>query len=196
MNANLIVIVAAAAVLMSFAWGMVWHFRRPGQLSPGARRTAALGSLSAAVHLYGVTTQGEGWPGLSVPLYCGSAVLFWWAVTVSRQRLQACFCGGGETELVLAGPYRWIRHPFYAAYGLAWLAGVLATLWWPTLLTAAAMCHIYWRAARAEEDALREGPVGKRYREYQRRAGQFWPASWRGYGLGEERIRPRDSMSS
>lgn len=196
MNTNLVVTAAAAAALTSFAWGMVWHFRSPGKLSPAAQRTAALGAISTYVHLYGLMMHGDGWLGIGFLLYWVSTGLFWWAVSASRRRLRACFCGGGETEVVIAGPYRWIRHPFYAAYGLAWLAGVLATLWWPTLLTAAAMCSVYWKAAVAEEAALRQGAAGVRYREYQRWAGPFWPASWRGYALGEERISPRDSMSS
>lgn len=196
MNLHLMMTAAAAAAFASFAWGMRWHFRSPGGLSPAARRTAALGALSTAVHGYGLAAHDEGWPIVGLILYGGSAGLFWWAVAVSRERLRACFCGGGETEVILAGPYRWIRHPFYTAYGLAWLAGVVSTWWWPALMLAAAMCRIYWQAARGEEAALEQGPAGARYQEYQRKAGRFWPASWRGYALGEVRISPRDSMSS
>lgn len=196
MKPNLIVMAAAAAALTSFAWGMVWHFSSPGKLSPAARRTAGMGALATVLHLYGLAVHGDGWLATGTLLYALSGTLFWWAVAVSRRQLRACFCGGGETVVIVAGPYRWMRHPFYAAYGLTWLAGALATFWWPALLAGAAMCGVYWKAAQREEAALRQGPAGALYREYQRATGHFWPASWRGYSLGEERISPSDSISS
>jgi hypothetical protein len=177
--------------------GCVWHFRSPGKVESRRRGGRRRWARSATVlHLYGLggRTARDGRPWTL--LYALSGTLFWWAVAVSRRQLRACFCGGGEAVVIVAGPYRWIRHPFYAAYGLTWLAGALATFWWPALLAGAAMCGVYWKAAQREEAALRQGPAGALYREYQRATGHFWPASWRGYSLGEERISPSDSISS
>jgi protein-S-isoprenylcysteine O-methyltransferase Ste14 len=76
---------------------------------------------------------------------------------------------------VKKGPYRYIRHPFYAAYNLTWAAGFAATGWWPLAATAVVMGAVYERFARGEERAFLNGPLAREYSDYRRQAGKYFP---------------------
>ena len=78
-------------------------------------------------------------------------------------------------RLVVAGPYRLVRHPLYAA-GFLMLAGIaLATASWLVgALCAVAAAAIRWVVVPLEEDQL-ERRFGERYRDYRRRTGALAP---------------------
>jgi len=115
---------------------------------------------------------------------CGGAGLFWRAVSVSRGKLAACGQGCVSREILSTGPYRYIRHPFYAAYNLTWLAGFVATGRWPLALSAAGMAALYESCARDEERAFLRAPMGAAYRVYSARAGRYLPRFTRAFGPG------------
>ena len=79
-----------------------------------------------------------------------------------------------RTSLVLAGPYRYVRHPIYALSQFMMLATVAAV---PSpLMIAAGACHILllqWEARR-EEKHLR-ATHGDDYAQYCARVGRFFP---------------------
>lgn len=76
--------------------------------------------------------------------------------------------------LITGGPFRFVRHPFYLAYVLAWLAAPVAT--WGPVITLFALIQIatFIVAARREERQL-EGLFGEGYRAYKARTGMFLP---------------------
>jgi len=87
---------------------------------------------------------------------------------------------GEKTQLVVTGPYAYVRHPIYALSSLLMLATVVAV---PTpLMIALAFIHIVflqWEARREERHLVTAH--GSEYDEYMRRVGRFIPRSIGGY---------------
>ncbi len=73
------------------------------------------------------------------------------------------------------GPYRFVRHPFYCSYLLAWAAGFVATAQTWLLPTVAVMLVIYVRAAKLEEEKFTRSPLAGTYERYRSRTGLFLP---------------------
>jgi len=172
-------IIPMAMCLGSFAWGMRRFFVRHGPMSLGLKATTIAGLISALLHGTVIVTSPQ--PTIAecstgIALYSVSLLLFWWAEATNRGRpLAACFTPVGPTHITMSGPYRLVRHPFYCAYLLTWLAGLVGTgsLW--LLPNMAAMSAIYGIAALKEEKQFSSGPLAVQYREYRSRTGMFFP---------------------
>jgi protein-S-isoprenylcysteine O-methyltransferase Ste14 len=165
----------AVVCFSSFGWGMARHFRRAGPPPRALILSALLAAFSAAVNAAALLTSAPEFPCAAIVLYGLSAALFWSAVSVTRGKLSACWEGSLSAALVRDGPYRCIRHPFYLAYDLTWIAGYVATGWWPLAVAALAMAVVYEAAARKEERTLLAGPLAGQYKIYKRAAGRYWP---------------------
>jgi protein-S-isoprenylcysteine O-methyltransferase Ste14 len=159
----------------SFGWGMIWHFRRVGGPSGEMIGTGVAGMVCAGLQIMALFGRLVIYPYIAVAMYGVSAALFWWAVSVTRGKLAACGQSFISPTVVTSGPYRYIRHPFYFAYNLAWFAGFVATGWWPTAATALLMAAIYERFAREEERGLLAGKCGVSYANYARVTGRYLP---------------------
>lgn len=165
--------------LSSFAWGMHKFFVQPSGATVGMRIVSACGVLFAALHLAaivlpnGVSAQRG---AVAALFYLGSLVLFWWAIrTNSAIRLSAVFSLDLPLHLVKGGPYRFIRHPFYCSYLLAWFGGIAATgrLW--LVPTVVVMIAIYLRAARGEEQKFLRSTLAGDYVKYRERTAFLLP---------------------
>lgn len=77
--------------------------------------------------------------------------------------------------LVTSGPFRWIRHPFYVAYWLGFLAAPVATASLVLAIPTAVYTVVFVVAARQEEALLLTSSLGDQYREYAERTGMFVP---------------------
>jgi protein-S-isoprenylcysteine O-methyltransferase Ste14 len=165
----------AGLCLGSFAWGMVRHFRRLGKPSRTMLLTALLGVACATLQIDALDTRQLRFPEAALALYSASVALFWWAVLVTRGKLAACGQGCVSPEVVRAGPYRYIRHPFYASYNMTWLAGFAAVGWWPLAIGSIVMAALYERFAQEEEWGVSISPLAGEYREYKRRTGRYLP---------------------
>lgn len=162
----------------SFGWGMRKHFECSGAFTAGMTTTAVAGSAASALHIFGLLSQPSCQPWLALSAYAASASLFWWCVWVTRGRgLAACFQGKIAKTLVQRGPYRWMRHPFYVAYSLAWCAGFAATGWLPLAVSAVTMALLYRKAALDEERDWLTSPHAHQYEKYIRSTGRFFPFS-------------------
>lgn len=164
----------------SFSWAMQRYFDPPTRDNKGARLIYLGGTLSAILSLVGLLESAIRLPALQlagVAAYLGSFLLFWWAIrTAGANALGFAFNEQGPKGLLVSGPYRFIRHPLYAAYLLTWLAGVMAaqSVWViPPLLV---MAWLYLRAVRLEESQfMASDTLGAPYGEYRRRTGRFIP---------------------
>jgi len=116
---------------LSFAvqvWGYHWHFRRIGRRPP---RLHALSAVSVLAFTGQVVALWPDRPLLmtawaSIPVYCAGLGLWGWSArTAGSRRLSLAFSDDAPKALITGGPYRIVRHPFYAAYLLYWLAGGL-----------------------------------------------------------------------
>ena len=94
---------------------------------------------------------------------------------IKSKNLGLAFSGIVPGEVVQHGPYRYIRHPLYTAYGLFW--GTCA-FFSGSVLAALGACIVvimYIAAARAEERHLMASDLGRSYEDYRRKTGLMIP---------------------
>lgn len=109
-------------------------------------------------------------------VFAVSAALFAWSIQASRTaRLQLIFEPSSPGHILRAGPYRYIRHPFYASYILFWGGCAVATLHPFNIAFEVALIVLLASSARREEKNFETSPLADDYRRYRRTAGQFWP---------------------
>ncbi len=177
------VLSAFAACLLSFNWGIYRFFTEPSGSNSGIDTIKLLGTAFgltsvAGIPLFGIATVPS---GLTALLICAASLaLFWSAIRANRTRpLSFAFSEDEPRHLVNTGPYRWIRHPFYSAYLLAWLAVPVATLQPLMLVPLLAMGAIYVSAARVEEQKFAASALAAAYARYRDATGAFMPKPWR-----------------
>jgi protein-S-isoprenylcysteine O-methyltransferase Ste14 len=161
-----------------YAWAFARFFARSGPRTVRLRLLAALGTVAAlaqAVSIWFYLTPNAPRIVLSICLCLLALGLFASACRATRaQPLPLAFDPARAARIVTEGPYRYVRHPFYISYSLTWLAGALATSWWPAWLMAGLMLCAYACAAASEEQALlRSHPDD--YANYRARTGAFVP---------------------
>ncbi len=109
-------------------------------------------------------------------ILAAALALFLWAAWTNRgAKLGLAFAERVSAHVQTQGPYRLVRHPFYASYLLAFAGGALAASSPWVLPAVAAGAVTYWRAARQEEAGFLASPLSERYRAYARRVGMFVP---------------------
>ena len=82
-----------------------------------------------------------------------------------------------DHELVMAGPYRWVRHPIYTGILLGLLGTALVIGEWRGLLALALVAAGFWFKLRHEEALMRE-QFGAAYVDYMRRTKALIPGVW------------------
>lgn len=176
---DLILCTLCLCVFLSFSWAARSHFIDPGERSFGMRLILAMSLMGVlvtlATYIYMGITAFQLLTGLF--LYVASLMLFWWSIASTRaaHRLTFAFAKDAPNFLVMTGPYRFIRHPFYTSYLLFWLSGALVTgAWWLAVLLGI-MAILYWTAARAEERKFASSGLSDEYRTYTTRTGMFLP---------------------
>ena len=105
-----------------------------------------------------------------------SLLLYEWARrTIRERRFHIAWSGEVPDTVCDAGPYRFVRHPIYLSYILAFLALTVA---FPTLVTGAILlfnCALYAHAARSDERDLAASALKEPYAAYKARTGMFCP---------------------
>ena len=115
---------------------------------------------------------------IGVPIGVSAAVLLIVVFRTLGPNLTDTVVTRANHTLVTAGPYRWVRHPFYCAAALALAADSLVTANWYLALTGLLTITLLAIRTRTEEEKLIER-FGDRYREYMARTGRFIPRlSW------------------
>ena len=79
-----------------------------------------------------------------------------------------------DHELVVDGPYRWVRHPIYTGILLALAGTALAVGEWRGTLAVVLACAAYWRKLRIEEAVMRR-QFGEAYAAYAERVPALIP---------------------
>ena len=75
------------------------------------------------------------------------------------------------------GPYRYIRHPIYLSYVLAFLAVLVALPHWITALTFLFNLALFVCSARSDERGIAGSALAADYAAYRKRTGMFLPES-------------------
>jgi protein-S-isoprenylcysteine O-methyltransferase Ste14 len=163
----------------AFIWGRFVVFRLGDRLSFGAKlvQTSALLCILLDAVLIARRSGGHSLlDPLAVALSAISCVVFAWAVrTTGLQRLTAVFSEDLPRELIVSGPFRFVRNPFYAAYLLVYAQAVFASRSWWAALPLAVMGSIYFNAALLEEKKFLSSRLATQYRCYTATTGRFLP---------------------
>jgi protein-S-isoprenylcysteine O-methyltransferase Ste14 len=176
---NLIIATVALAgctCFGAFSWGIRGHFRSTGAMPRGMQLTSLLSFAGFLWFLWHLTAGvGAAWP-VALVLFAGALAVFGWAVRSTRNTPPTlAFDNDKPSFLLHEGPYRFVRHPFYLAYLMFWVAtaavahGLLAWAM-PTLMAA-----LYFHAATREEQKFALSELNAAYAAYRARAGMFLP---------------------
>jgi protein-S-isoprenylcysteine O-methyltransferase Ste14 len=115
---------------------------------------------------------GLRWAGVGLGALAGGLLI--WTLRSLGANLTDTVVTRKQHTLVTTGPYRWVRHPFYDAVGLALLANSLAAANWFLFLTGGlAFILMVVRTRREERHLLAR--FGDAYRAYVERTGRFVP---------------------
>ena len=148
--------------------------------SPRVRAMQDVGVAFAVSHFGAIVMRGSAspnWAIAGIAMYVAATLLFLSSLEAARRvPLPRTFVTDPLPKaLVTNGPFALIRHPFYVAYSVAWLAAPVATH--GPLVTVFALIAIgsYAAAARQEERQL-EDRFGEAYRRYRLGTGMVLPS--------------------
>jgi len=141
------------------------------------------GALLAGLFLYLADPRTMAWATLVLP-----APLRWAGITLALagttlliatlrslgKNLTDTVVTRREHTLVMRGPYRWVRHPFYVSVTLFLVGVSLAAANWFFLLFGAVVLALIGIRTRTEEAKLEER-FGEAYRAYKETTGAFVP---------------------
>jgi protein-S-isoprenylcysteine O-methyltransferase Ste14 len=120
------------------------------------------------------------WLG-AIILYGGIA-LQWAALHHLGRSFHSLVVSKANHRLVVSGPYRWIRHPIYAAFLLSYVGGGLLASNWVLTFVPAGLYAILVAIRMEEEEALMVELFGQEYVDYQGRTGRLVPRFERSAG--------------
>ena len=112
------------------------------------------------------------WTGVGVIVIAGGLVV--WTFRCLGRNLTDTVVTREQHTLVVCGPYRWVRHPFYDSAALLMLGISLVTGSWFLLVTGIAVFGLIILRTRREEENL-IARFGAGYRSYMERTGRFLP---------------------
>lgn len=112
------------------------------------------------------------WVGVGLGVVAGGLIV--WTFHHLGKNLTDTVVTRRNHTLVLSGPYRWVRHPFYGAVALGMLANGLAAANWFILSTGTLVVVLLIVRTRIEEQKLLLR-FGESYRTYMERTGRFLP---------------------
>lgn len=171
---------AGGITLIVFAVALQNFFVQPPVLTRGQRVFQALSLIVGVTHglaLLVLNAAGSVWAGIGIGMYTVSLTLFLASIEASRRvTMTRAFVYEPKCNTILTeGPYRFIRHPIYLSYSLAWSAAPVATHNVFLALTAAGMIGCYVASARVEERILLSGLRGPEYVEWRKRTWRMIP---------------------
>ena len=109
----------------------------------------------------------------------GALLLYEWARrTIAGRRFHIAWSGEVPEEVCEHGPYRYIRHPLYTSYVLAFGAqlAALPSPW--SFAIFAFNAGLFLHAAVSDERSLAKSDIAAEYARYKRRTGMMLPR-WR-----------------
>jgi protein-S-isoprenylcysteine O-methyltransferase Ste14 len=106
---------------------------------------------------------------------CALALYEWARHTIAGRRFAIAWSIGVPEAVCETGPYRYVRHPSYASYILAFAAQSAAL---PSPWTAAIFVFnaaVFAHASRADERTIAGSDLATEYARYKQRVGRFLP---------------------
>jgi protein-S-isoprenylcysteine O-methyltransferase Ste14 len=164
------------AYFLSISIATKQHFRSESYPA-GMYLISAMSLVGLSTFLYFAFRGELVFTGISLVLIAIAQALFTWAIRHSKdKRLSLAMDEQMQSgSIITTGPWRYMRHPFYASYMIFWLACALATQHIISVIAFLTLSGIYAYSARREEHALSTGPLRKDYIEYRDTVGFFYP---------------------
>jgi protein-S-isoprenylcysteine O-methyltransferase Ste14 len=123
------------------------------------------------------------WSAVPLPLWARwmcvvvgapGAIIVIWTLRSLGTNLTDTVAVREDATLIIDGPYRWVRHPFYIGFGLGFAADALATANWFVALLGGLVLVLLILRAEPEEQRLIDR-FGDDYRNYMAETGRFLP---------------------
>ena len=118
-----------------------------------------------------VADSGAAWG--STAFISGSIVIFWNGLHEGIPLLNGVACGQVPSAVCEQGPYRYLRHPFYLSYTLAFVAMDLAL---PRVISTVVLggnMALFLYMALDDERVLAKSPLAEAFADYRKRVGMF-----------------------
>jgi len=106
---------------------------------------------------------------------CSLVLLEWSRMSIRGQFFSYLFSHDVPGFLWTAGPYAYVRNPFYASYLLAYASAVIMVRSLAMILLFGGMFVFYSAAALKEERKFARSPLAAEYEAYKQRTGRFIP---------------------
>jgi protein-S-isoprenylcysteine O-methyltransferase Ste14 len=164
--------------LIAFVWAAIFHFKHPKYFDPRKTVISLSATFSTALHSYFfvVSSPTDVFTLIvTLLLLLCSSCLFIFATLVSRKTLDFAFSISKPVVVIKSGAYRFVRHPFYVAYSLTWLAALIFSRSLLSLGFNIWMFYLYYSAARYEERTMLASDVATDYSIYQEKTKMFIP---------------------
>ena len=176
------VLVAGVSMFALTVWAARFHFTSSAMpLKLVIISILATADVAVFAHATWRHPRGPLLLGAALALFVASAALCLWAIAASRSAaLKLAFDPHSPRSILEAGPYRYIRHPFYSAYIVFWTACAVATLHPVNVVLLPILAGAFVAAALGEERAFDRSPEAAAYAAYRHRAGMLWPKLVRG----------------
>lgn len=171
---------AGGATFIVFAVALQNFFVQPPTLTRPQRLFQDVSVLVGVLHglaLLVLDTAGNLWTAIGIAMYTVALALFLSAIEAARRvPMTRTFVYSPRCDTILTqGPYRYIRHPIYLSYSLAWLAAPIAMHSLVLAATAVMMIACYVISARAEERLLASGARAEEYAVLKARTWRLIP---------------------
>jgi protein-S-isoprenylcysteine O-methyltransferase Ste14 len=174
-----LILTLCVACFASFAWSIRKLFQRPIGMLLRMKLLSVPGFIFFLAEVYAII-RAQPAPSTSsmvgLLFYLFTLSLFWWAVPYAKHAsLSISFTPSQPAKLMIEGPYRYIRHPFYSSYLAFWAAGLLVSRN-PWLLIPLAVMGMFYRSAiRQEEREFGQGSLRNEYQQYRLVTGGLIP---------------------
>jgi protein-S-isoprenylcysteine O-methyltransferase Ste14 len=181
MDAKLRVLWFAWMMMVPFLWFTVLA-RRTFQIPSGAGPGMVLGGVSIMSGIVLALWEGQHGAYHQIAWAVGAILAFCsFALYESARRVVAgrgfCVALSGEVPPAVCtdGPYRFIRHPVYTSYVLAFLALTVAFPGLPSAAVFVGNLVFFVVVATYEERTIAHSALAQAYATYRQRAGMFLP---------------------
>jgi protein-S-isoprenylcysteine O-methyltransferase Ste14 len=108
-------------------------------------------------------------------MVCAVALYEWTRHTIKDRRFHIAWSGQVPAAVCEEGPYRYVRHPAYASYVLAFAAIPVALPGWIGLAIFLFNAGLFAHAARDDERSMAASTLAAEYARYKARVGMFVP---------------------
>ena len=177
-----------AASLPLIAFGLTEFFLRRGATARSLKPTDSdrgttpliFGCYALVVDLlFAPNLPGTFFPAAAAWIGVGVAFaglgLRWWAMAILGRFYTRTLTTTADQNVIVHGPYRWIRHPGYLGSLLTWVGAAAASRnVLVVILVMVVLVLVYARRIAAEEAMLAE-KLGKDHLDYQRRSWRLLP---------------------